>query len=170
MKRISAKEFSEQYAAAGNLAVVDVRTPAEFNSVFLPGSTNVPVSDIHPQAVHDVAETGPVYLMCRTQKRAEMACEKLAGQVKCELVVIEGGIENVDPKLLRQGARKTIALDRQMRITAGLMVLVGVAGGFFIHPVWFGLSGFVGAGLMFSGITDACPMLMVLARMPWNKA
>lgn len=170
MKRMSASEFSQKWAADPSLAVVDVRTPAEFNTVYLPGSTNVPVSDITADAVHAAASEGPVYLMCRTQKRAEMACEKLGDQVNCELVVIEGGIENVDPKLLKHGERKTIALDRQMRVIAGLMVLIGVLGGFFIHPAWFGLSGFIGAGLMFSGITDACPMLMVLARMPWNKA
>jgi rhodanese-related sulfurtransferase len=171
MKRISAQEFSQKWAADSALCVVDVRTPAEFGTEFLPGSQNLPVTDISAEKVNQIApQGGRVYLMCRTQKRAEVACEKLAGQVDCELVVIEGGIQQVDPQLLKQGGRKTIALDRQMRITAGLLILLGVAGGFLLHPALFGLSGFVGAGLLFSGITDSCLMITGLAHMPWNKA
>ena len=55
-----------------------------------------------------------------------------------------------------------------MRIAAGLLVLTGVGLG-FVHPGFFGLAGFVGAGLVFAGITDTCGMGMILARMPWNQ-
>jgi rhodanese-related sulfurtransferase len=62
-----------------------------------------------------------------------------------------------------------ISLERQVRIAAGFLVLAGTALGFFWHPALLGLSAFVGAGLMFAGITDICGMAMLLARMPWNR-
>ncbi len=64
--------------------------------------------------------------------------------------------------------KKAISLERQVRIAAGLLVLIGV-GLSFVHPYWIGLSAFVGAGLTFAGITDTCGMGLLLARMPWNK-
>jgi hypothetical protein len=62
-----------------------------------------------------------------------------------------------------------MSLERQVRIAAGLMILVGTGLGFFVHPYWLGIAGFVGAGLIFAGITDTCGMGMVLAKMPWNQ-
>jgi hypothetical protein len=38
-----------------------------------------------------------------------------------------------------------------------------------VHPYCAGLAAFVGAGLVFAGVTDTCGMAMVLARMPWNQ-
>ncbi len=42
---------------------------------------------------------------------------------------------------------------RQVQITAGALVLTGVVLGLFVAPGFFGLSAFVGAGLMFAGVT-----------------
>jgi hypothetical protein len=60
-------------------------------------------------------------------------------------------------------------LERQVRITAGALVLGGVGLSVAAHPNWIWLSGFFGAGLMFAGITDTCGMGLMLARMPWNR-
>jgi hypothetical protein len=65
--------------------------------------------------------------------------------------------------------KKMMSLERQVRITAGSLVLVGAVLGFFVHPYWIGLSAFIGAGLAFAGITDTCGMGMMLAKMPWNQ-
>jgi predicted branched-subunit amino acid permease len=62
-----------------------------------------------------------------------------------------------------------MSLERQVRITAGSLVFIGVALGWFVHRGFYGLSAFVGAGLVFAGITDFCGMGLLLARMPWNK-
>ena len=56
-----------------------------------------------------------------------------------------------------------------MRIAAGSLVVLGTALGFFVHPAFLGLAAFVGAGLVFAGVTDTCGMGMLLARMPWNQ-
>ena len=66
--------------------------------------------------------------------------------------------------------KKAMSLERQVRIAAGSLVVLGTALGAFVHPGFLGLSAFVGAGLVFAGVTDTCGMGMVLARMPWNRA
>ena len=65
--------------------------------------------------------------------------------------------------------KKTVSLERQVRIAAGSLVLLGTGLGAFVHPGFHALSAFVGAGLVFAGITDTCGMGMLLARMPWNR-
>jgi hypothetical protein len=65
--------------------------------------------------------------------------------------------------------KKVMSLERQVRISAGSMVVAGAALIFFVHPFWIGLSAFVGAGLVFAGVTDTCGMGMMLAKMPWNQ-
>ncbi|MBO0696981.1 MAG: DUF2892 domain-containing protein, partial [Zavarzinella sp.] len=66
--------------------------------------------------------------------------------------------------------RKAVSLERQVRIAAGLLVVLGAVLGWLVHPAFVGLSAFVGAGLVFAGVTDTCGMGMLLARMPWNRS
>jgi hypothetical protein len=85
------------------------------------------------------------------------------------VINIEGGTlscEQTELPLVR--GKKTISLERQVRIAAGSLVLLGLVLS-LTHPWFIGLSGFVGAGLIFAGITDTCGMGMLLARMPWNR-
>ncbi|MFA5057319.1 MAG: DUF2892 domain-containing protein [Opitutaceae bacterium] len=62
-----------------------------------------------------------------------------------------------------------ISLERQVRITAGSLVVIGVLLGWFVHRGFYGLSAFIGAGLVFAGITDICGLCVLLAKLPWNK-
>ena len=65
--------------------------------------------------------------------------------------------------------KKSISIERQVHIGAGALVLLGIILGFLVHPGFFGLSGFVGAGLIVAGVTDWCGMALLLARAPWNR-
>ncbi|AFV00818.1 rhodanese-like domain-containing protein [Simiduia agarivorans] len=171
MLRITASELSQKIQQGERPLIIDVRTPAEYAAVHLPASHNLPMGTFGPDAISALAKAGDqVFLMCRTQRRAEMVCQQLTGQLECELVVVDGGVEQVEPALLARQGREVMGLDRQVRIAAGSLVVLGVAGGFFVAPWLFGLSGFVGAGLVFSGLTDTCPMGSVISRMPWNQA
>ena len=67
-----------------------------------------------------------------------------------------------------RGAGRVISLERQVRIAAGSLVLTGVILAWFVNPCFIGLSAFVGAGLIFAGITDWCGMGLLLAKLPWN--
>ena len=106
-------------------------------------------------------------LICRTGQRAAKAQEILAG-AGTRAVVLEGGVERASCPLASAGAAG-MSLERQVRIAAGSLVVLGVALGQLVHPAFYGLSAFVGAGLVFAGITDTCGMGMILARMPWNR-
>jgi rhodanese-related sulfurtransferase len=155
--------------------VLDVRTAAEIKALNLPGSLHIPLHELTPERLQaELAKqgknSGRVYLLCQGGKRAQMAAEQLQGKIDTELVVIEGGISALKAANIPLNEGKgAMSLERQVRIAAGFLVLLGVVLGFQVDSNFFLLSGFVGAGLMFAGITDTCMMGMLIARMPWNR-
>lgn len=150
--------------------LVDVRTPAEFESVHAEGAENVPLDRLDPAAVRAGADE-VIYLICQSGARGQKACEKLlAGNPPVRVVNVEGGTgawEAAGLPVVR--GRKRMSLERQVRIAAGSLVVIGVVLGLFVHPWLAGFAGIVGAGLVFAGLTDTCGMGMLLARMPWNR-
>ena len=68
-----------------------------------------------------------------------------------------------------KGSKSAISIERQVRIGAGILVLTGIILGFLFHPAFFALSAFIGAGLVFAGVTDWCGMGLLLAKAPWNR-
>ncbi len=154
-----------------NALFLDVRTPAEFEQAHIEGSVLHPLSQLDAETVSRLSEgkEGCV-VICQTGNRASQAAERLRAHPLPSLSVLEGGIrawEAAGFPLIR-GA-KMMSLERQVRIAAGSLVFVGAVLGYFVNPAWIALSGFVGVGLVFAGITDTCGMGMVIARMPWNN-
>ncbi|MDA9983748.1 rhodanese-like domain-containing protein [Porticoccaceae bacterium] len=176
--RISAEEFKQQkQSPESQLLVIDVRTHAEVNSESLADCVHFPLQELDSAAVkayleqqgHDSSQ--PVYLLCASGQRAAKASEQLQGDLDHQLVIVEGGM-NALKQLgidIAKGSGNIISLERQVRIAAGSLVVIGVILGFAVNPGFYGLSAFVGAGLVFAGVTDSCGMAMVLARMPWNN-
>jgi rhodanese-related sulfurtransferase len=110
-----------------------------------------------------------LYLICRSGARGNQACEKFLKAGFANVVNVDGGtLACQDAGLPLVRGQKTISLERQVRIAAGSLVLLGIGLGWLVHPYLLGLSAFVGAGLVFAGVTDTCGMGMLLARMPWN--
>ena len=72
-------------------------------------------------------------------------------------------------QLRAEDSGPVISLERQVRITAGALEVAGVALGWLVHPGFYGLSAFIGAGLVFAGVTDICGLCVLLAKLPWNK-
>jgi len=169
---ISPKVLSESIVRGDAPVMIDVRTPAEYAEVHAPGARLLPLDTISPEKLaNDLAgEPGrPVYVFCRSGARARMACERLRGS-NIPVCIVEGGVQAwADAGLPVIRGKGVISLERQVRIAAGSLVLLGVSLGFGLHPVFFGLSAFVGGGLVFAGVTDTCGMAMLLARMPWNQ-
>jgi rhodanese-related sulfurtransferase len=151
--------------AAGKVRLIDVRTPAEHGEVHIEGSVLMPLDRLDPSQA-----AGPCVLVCRSGKRAEQARQKL-GTAGCrELSVLEGGVDAWERAGLPVTRGKAVlSLERQVRIAAGMLVLAGVVLGTWVHPGFYGLAAFVGAGLTFAGLTDWCGMAMLLAKMPWNQ-
>lgn len=167
---ISATSAAERCRATGAV-ILDVRTPAEFEEVHADAARNVPLDRLDPQSLSpEFRRTGePLYVICKSGARGLKACEKLTA-AGWHVINVDGGTtawEAAGLPVVR--GRKTMSLERQVRIAAGFLVLSGVMLGWLVHPGFFGLSAFVGAGLMFAGITDTCGMGMVIARMPWNQ-
>lgn len=154
--------------------LIDVRTPAEFRALHAQGARSIPLDRLDPRAVMDAQNRNadePLYLICQTGTRARKACETFAVAGFDDVVVVEGGTVAwvaAGGPVVR--GKRAISLERQVRIAAGLMVLLSAALALTVN-LWFVLlAGFVGAGLVFAGVTDTCGMGMVLARMPWNRA
>ena len=159
-----------------DMCILDVRTAAEVKAAGLPNCLHIPLHELTPERLQqEIARSGKngdcVYLLCQGGKRAELAADQLHGKINAELVVIEGGMNAVKQSnipLAAQG-KKVIPLERQVRIAAGLLVLTGAILGTWLNPGFYALSAFVGAGLVFAGVTDICPMGMLIAKAPWNK-
>lgn len=100
-----------------------------------------------------------------------MAAETLQNAGYLDLHVIEGGLMackacGVHTELSPQSV---ISLERQVRIAAGGLVLLGFILGIFVNPLFHFLSWFVGVGLIFAGVTDKCTMALLLSYAPWNR-
>jgi len=167
---IAAAEAMRLVAAGGEGSVIDVRTGAEYDSEHIAGSRLLPLDQLSQFADQVRATPAPRLILCRTGSRAAMARETLERLHIGGLTVIDGGIEAYKAaggKVER--GQGVISLERQVRIAAGLMVLTGALLATFVHPGFVWLSGFVGAGLIFAGITDWCGMGLLIARAPWNR-
>lgn len=158
---------------SGNCDLIDVRTPAEYEEVHATKAVNKPLDRLAPKEVMDARNGSadkPLYVICKSGNRAGKACEKFVAAGYENVVNVAGGTDAwASAGLPVVRGKKTISLERQVRIAAGFLVLVGALLGIFVHPYFAGLSAFVGAGLMFAGITDTCGMAMLLAKMPWNQ-
>ena len=157
-----------------SLDIIDVRTPAEYAQVHVDGARSVPLDALDPQpllAARNGRSDEPLYVICQSGGRAARACEIFRSAGFANVISIEGGTgawERAGLPVVR-GTRRVIALERQVRIGAGSLILVGVTLGWLLHPAFFALAGFIGAGLVFAGVTDWCGMGLLLARMPWNR-
>ncbi|MBI2422704.1 MAG: rhodanese-like domain-containing protein [Candidatus Hydrogenedentes bacterium] len=156
------------------LAVIDVRTPAEYAGMHASFAALTPLDALDPAAIAQStgASSGKtLYIFCRSGARAKVACEKFLAKGLEDVCLIEGGIlawEAAGLPVVR--GQNAVSLDRQVRIAAGSLVLAGALLGYAVHPAFFALSGAVGAGLLYSGLTDSCAMGMLLSKMPWNQA
>ncbi len=166
---ISPKELHDRTTAGESVELIDVRTPLEFQEVHVTFARNIPLDQLDPKQLASSRKGVPLYVICRSGSRGKQACEKLAA-ASLNAVNVDGGTQAWDQAGLPVvRGQKVMSLERQVRIAAGTLVVIGAALGAFVSPYWIGLAAFVGAGLVFAGITDTCGMGMLLARMPWNR-
>lgn len=151
------------------MQLIDVRTPAEFEEIHATPARNVPLDRLDPELFR-TSKGETLYFICKSGSRGRQACEKLGACGVNGITNVAGGTEawsSAGLPVVR--GRKRMSLERQVRIGAGLIVFTGAVLSLTVHPHFAGLSAFVGAGLVFAGVTDTCAMGMILARMPWNQ-
>lgn len=151
--------------------VVDVRGAAEYQASHIRGSYHVPLATL---ATHtrDIAAhiEGPVVLVCQSGIRAEQARRHLAATGLEHAHVLDGGLA----AYTAAGGdivvgRQSWALERQVRLVAGALVLAGLTAGRLVSPKARLLAGGIGAGLTFSALSNTCAMGSALARLPLNR-
>ena len=171
---ISIAEMTQRCRSGDRLNIIDVRTPAEFGRVHAVGAVLVPLDQLDPTALKTLRKSPdePIYVICQSGVRATKACQRLEEAGVGPALIVEGGTVAWEQAGLpvERGASRVIPLERQVRIAAGSLVLIGLLLAWLVHPLFLGLTAFVGAGLVFAGVTDFCGMAMLLARMPWNRA
>lgn len=170
---ITPQQLGERRAAGQAIHLIDVRTPVEFREVHVEFARNIPLDRLEfaRLAAERSGLSSPLYVICRSGSRGQQVCERLRSSGRTDVVNVEGGTlawEQAGLPVVR--GKKAISLERQVRVTAGTLVLLGSALGALVHPYWIGLAACVGAGLVFAGLTDTCGMAMLLARLPWNQA
>jgi len=164
------KEWCKNGKLPDNVVVVDIREPGEYRREHIPGSRNVPRAELGNSDFHADQDKIAVF-HCSSGNRTKMckdailACgfkdtyclpEGLAQWKRCNLPIIYDKSAPID-------------IMRQVQITAGSLVVTGVLLSYLIHPAFVFLSAFIGAGLIFSGVSGTCGMGKLLSYMPWNR-
>jgi len=167
---ISADELRKLAERRGDAQWVDVRSASEYAAGHVPGAINIPMEQIEAR-LDDLNPDCPIVLICQSGKRARLTAARLEPR-RTDVTVLDGGtsawVKAGFPVVANAATRW--ALERQVRLVAGLLVLIGAALALTVNPHWVYLSGFVGLGLTFAGLTNICAMASLLCKMPWNRS
>jgi rhodanese-related sulfurtransferase len=166
-QRLSALDLAEQLGSQ-RVAVIDVREPMEFAAGHIAGSLNVPLSRLHQADL----PSGPLVLVCQSGNRSAKGVQTLLERGYAHPVSdLQGGLPSWQQAGLPLQRLKNppLPLMRQVQIAAGSLVLLGLILSNAVAPAWILLTWFVGAGLVFAGVSGFCGMARILAVMPWNK-
>jgi rhodanese-related sulfurtransferase len=175
MKMTVLKSISPERAAElfrDGAVLVDIREADEHAREKIPGARHHAISRIdteHPIGPQDDL----VIFHCRTGARTQTNAPRLApADPACVAYVLEGGLDAWKKAGLPVALNRhqPIEINRQVQIAAGGLVLLGLVLGAFVTPALYFISAFVGAGLVFAGVTGFCGMAKIFAAMPWNNA
>ena len=170
MNNLTVEEFNRERKANPSISLIDVRTPAEYSSIHVKGAKNHPMESLKLESI-PFPKDEEIHVICQSGGRSMKVCQKLEAAGFSNVVNVEGGTSAWhEAGLPVVEGKKVMSLERQVRIAAGSLVVIGAVVGQFLHPAGVGVSAFVGAGLVFAGVTDTCGMGMMIARMPWNRA
>lgn len=178
LESISPSALNERMRGGEPVALLDVRTPAEFDARHVRGAHLLPLDELSPdRAIARLGGNGlgkeqPLYVTCQSGLRAAQAARRLAEAGYPRVTVLEGGVQawaQAGLPVVTGKARSTLSLERQVQIALGVLVLLKVGFGFAVHPAFFVLLAALGVGLVVAGITENCALARLIARMPWNR-
>ncbi|TLV21875.1 DUF2892 domain-containing protein [Klebsiella indica] len=161
-----------QALIAQGARLVDIRDTDEYAREHIPGAELVPLDTLNNGAtLHPRAEETIIF-HCQAGSRTQNNAARLAiAAAPAQMKLLAGGIQAWKAAGLpvKEDKSQPLPLMRQVQIAAGVLILLGVVSGYALNSGFFLLSGFVGAGLTFAGITGFCGMARLLAVMPWNR-
>lgn len=169
LKEIDARTL-KHWLDGGKAVLVDVREAGEYASEHIPGSRHLALSQLNPAEIPRDSDKHLV-LQCQSGNRSARAAQQLFEAGFEEVTHLQGGLPSWKaagyPTVVDRSA--PISMFRQVQIAAGSLVFIGTVLGAFVSPWFLILSGFVGAGLVFAGVTNTCAMAMLLAKLPYNQ-
>ena len=168
MKALSPEELTDRLAR-GECDLVDVREHVEWAGGRVAGARHIPLGELGERC-REIGGDSPVVVMCRTGRRSGRGAEILREKGFADVLELEGGFLAWEGAGLatERDERAPWALERQVRLAAGMLVLAGLSLALAWPPAVF-LSWFVGAGLVFAALTDWCGMGLLLSKAPWNR-
>lgn len=150
--------------------LIDIRSKDEFARKHITGAKSIPIQEMDSQAL---PVDSVVIFSCLSGMRTRQNAQALQDHAtQCSAVyLLEGGLNAWQKAGLDITAKAGTTLDimRQVQLTAGFLVVLGVILGVSVSPWFYGVSAFVGMGLMFAGLTGFCGMARLLTIMPWNR-
>ncbi len=169
MKECSVLELSEKLENGG-LTLIDVRQPLEFAGSRLAGAKLIPLGELGKR-VSEIDRSNPIYMICRSGNRSSRAVRKLESLGFDNVTNVSGGMLAWKKQSLPYEADESPPweMDRQVRLVAGLLILLGFILAAIFSQYFLVISVFVACGLVFSALTNTCTMALILARMPWNQ-
>ena len=170
---MSLKSISPQAASElvnQGAVLVDIRAADEHARERIAMARHVPM-DLLARGGLSLDGTLAVIFHCRSGNRTRVNASALGACTACDAYVLEGGLDAWKKAglLTRTDARAPLELMRQVQIAAGSLVLFGTLLAATVSPWFLLLSAFVGAGLLFAGVSGFCGMALLLMRMPWNR-
>jgi rhodanese-related sulfurtransferase len=166
---ITAKDLKRRLDA-GDAMLIDIRETDEHAREHILGARLAPLSSIDAHDF-DRDHVKAAVFHCKSGMRTQANAARLLSRGFREAYFLEGGIEawKAAGYAVHANAKAPLEIMRQVQIAAGSLVLIGVALGWFVNPLFLALPAFVGAGLTFAGATGRCGMAMALKAMPWNR-
>jgi rhodanese-related sulfurtransferase len=174
---ISAQQLHALKDRGQNVAILDVRSIAEYRAGHIPGAQLIPLDSLSAGELSRTfrrptpGREDTLYITCHAGPRALRAAEQLRRAGFKNLSLLEGGTrrwQQLGLPLERCG--NAISLERQVQIAIGSLLVFKVALGFSVHELFFALTAITGIGLIVAGATRWCGMASLIARMPWNQS
>lgn len=150
--------------------LIDIRAANEYAREHIQEARHIPMEQLTGQALA-AADANAVIFHCRSGNRTLIQAQALSACAPSNGYMLAGGLDAWKKAGLPVVAdhSQPLELQRQVQIAAGAMIVVGAVLGVTVSPWFHALSGFVGAGLMFAGISGYCGMARLLMKMPWNR-
>ncbi|MEO0442100.1 MAG: rhodanese family protein [Pseudomonadota bacterium] len=165
--RLIQPEEAHDLITRKNAKLIDIRSKDEFAREHIEGAQSLPLDQLADAKIL----SGPVIFHCRSGNRTAMSKNRLSAATNGDCYILEGGMDawKTSGMTTQRDTSQPIEIMRQVQITAGILILIGVFLGLLIAPQFFAIAAFVGAGLTFAGATGWCGMAKFLALMPWNQ-
>lgn len=152
--------------------LIDIRDHADYLREHIPGARSVPLTGITAGKTVGVTAQQPVIFHCQKGGRtSQNASALIRAASPAPVLLMTGGIDAwKDARLPTiEDKKQPLPVMRQVQMVAGALILTGVVLGYAVDSRLFLLSGFVGAGLLFAGVSGWCGMASLLLKMPWNR-